>query len=384
MVLREEFYEILIDTIEKYYNNDRNEKRKFKLDFVERKNELLVFPRINSIISQNSSIDVKNYIYKEFNIKDNIFKNILVKIYLFLCFNLKWLFASKSINIIPPVGKIDNLLIWPCNRKIRVFYFDEKIVVSLLKEGFSSKYFDNEVQFRLKYIYDFIPKILSHSTNSYTESILKGRPLARVTNSSIYNKCVSLTLSYLKVLVEDSLIYIDSASYSLKLFSNIESLLSAVESNKKCNNLQDIVNIASISYEIIKKYNFDIPVSITHGDLQSGNIWIEENTNRPIIIDWETNFNRSVWYDPITLLLSTRREGSILNLFNTINNSEILSQILINDNYKGYPPDFIFSIFILEDITFVLEDNLELPLDWGADLIDKYARQLSQIRYQNV
>ena len=125
-----------------------------------------------------------------------------------------------------------------------------------------------------------------------------------------------------------------------------------------------------------------IPFALSHGDLQSGNLWVDTKNRRTLIIDWETNDYRSIWYDPATFLLSTRRDNGVYDMITNRNSEKVKNAVLINDSIKTYNMDGVIGIIILEDIVFCLEDNLELQSNWGKENIDQLGKQLKKIKWE--
>lgn len=379
MLKREDFYFINESSLENYFFN----VYKLHVNIKTRQNvlfdDILIYPKINAIIHKNASKAVLTYISTEFSIRGNIYKNIAAKLYVFLCFFSKGILASKTLQISKNDILTKNTLIWPCNRKIRIFDFKTKTVDTIVKEGFTLKFFYKEISFRTNNSYFFIPQLLEKGTNWYKEEILSGKPLARVIENSIYNKCIDDVITYLKIINKKSTKKVVTSDYCLELYQQITILIENVKTKKHINTTDIYQRVALKLYLKASKFPNIIPLTISHGDLQSGNIWYDNNKNQTYILDWETNGYRSVWYDPATLLQSTRRNNGILNLFNNSCNQDVIDSILITDDNKMYNPDLLLSVLLLEDIIFYLEDNLELPSHWGGDLIDKYGLQLAML-----
>ena len=59
-----------------------------------------------------------------------------------------------------------------------------------------------------------------------------------------------------------------------------------------------------------------VSIAMTHGDLQTGNIYIDEENDKAYIIDWETVKKRSIWYDAATVMCSTRRKDKFSYMIN--------------------------------------------------------------------
>jgi len=381
MVIREDFYLINEKTLENYFKSVFGHDLTISTSKPFSSSKIVVYPKINAIVTRTPSRKVLKYVFSEFNVRNNWPKFILGKLYTSICLLSFGLMATKTLRFHKrsPVG--DNILIWPCNRKIRIFDFKNMIVDSIVKEGFTKKYFNSELAFRLNSSYEFIPPILKHGENWYRESILSGQPLARIFDKNQYKKSCDDAIIYMKTIIEETITYVDSVRYSNKLLQTVIELLGIAEERKKITTGESIHRIAELCSIKAKNLQKKIPIAVSHGDLQSGNLWVDIDKKKTYIIDWETNALRSIWYDPATLLLSTRRYNGVLNMVNDFNTSNVKDAVLINDSCKDYNMESIIGILVLEDIIFYLEDNLELPLDWGGDLIDNFGKQLMRLNW---
>lgn len=275
----------------------------------------------------------------------------------------------------------DNHLILPCNRKIRIIDFENQHIDSIIKAGFTRKYFANELSFRKESTYPFVPPVLLHGENWYREPLLQGQPLARVTDSRQYDLSVNMAIEHIGVIGRDTLNFIDSRQYASDLLNQIVELIPMAEKNKHIRYGQVLHKVSEAAYSLTSQLPDTIPTAMTHGDFQSGNMWFDAMEKKTYLIDWETVAVRSIWYDPATLLLSTRRHNGVLNMVAARESQHVRDSVLINDSNKSYHMDAVMGILLLEDIIFYLEDNLELPEDWGGELIDKYASQLKNIKW---
>lgn len=383
MVLREDFYSINEKTLHTYFLNTLGHD--IKIETLDNPRPMfahgaMVYPVINTISNRFPSLKVLRYVFSEFNVRNNFLKYLAGKAYTAASFFTLGLLAAKVLRFssrqLP-----SNVLIWPCNRKIRIFDFKQNYVDSVVKDGFTKKYFENELSFRLNADYSFVPPILNHGDNWYREPILPGKPLARIKNNLLYELSCNDTLKFLKEIVEKTKKFVNCIDYSQSLLDRINLLVPLASEKKKIQTSVNILSIAKRACQHAQKFNGDIPVSVSHGDLQSGNIWVDVKNKKTYIIDWETNCYRSIWYDPATLLLSIRRHHGVINMVENIHTDLVKNSILINDDRKDYQIESIIGIIILEDILFYLEDNLELPMDWGGDLIDKYIGQLMLLNW---
>ena len=381
MLLREDFYSINENTLQSYFKTVCGVEVIVSTSNKPISKSVFVYPRINAIISRYPSKNVRKYIFTEFSSPKGIVENLQWKFYVALCLFTGGFWSSKVLNFMPVNPINDEILIWPCNRKIRIFNFSKGYVDSIIKEGFTDRYFNKEVSFRLNSIYHFVPKIARYGDNWYREELLYGQPLSRVKNKEQLEKSRLETLRNIEKLVGDTLKYVKADEYSSELMRRIDDLLLKATNVKNISTSEDILNVATIAKKYSRLLEFDIPVALSHGDLQSGNIWVDTKKGSTYIIDWETNAYRSIWYDPATFLLSIRRNDGVYDMISKRHSEKVKSAVLINDSVKTHDIDGVVGIIVLEDIIFCLEDNLELQSNWGKENIDELGRQLGKIEW---
>jgi len=381
MLLREDFYSIIQNTLKSYYKTVHGLDINLSTDGGFLVADAFIYPKINAITSRAPSHSVKEYIFNEFNSRSGLIKYLQGKIYSALCLYGGGLMASKTLVFgeQKPINK--DILIWPCNRKIRIFNFNNGFVDTVLKEGFSKNYFEKEVSFRSNTSYSFIPKINMYGDNWYREELLSGQPLVRKLDNNIFTKSLNETINHIKTIAEDTLKYVNADCYSNKLLNNIEELIEQIKKRKYTSILNEIWAFTLIANKVAKSIKHPVPIVLSHGDLQSGNLWVANN-NKTLIMDWETYGYRSIWYDPATLFLSTRSRDGIYKMFENRNKHNVKKAILINDTNKLYNIDGVIGIIILEDIKFKLKESLELPFDWGSESINQFGDQIRKINFK--
>jgi aminoglycoside phosphotransferase (APT) family kinase protein len=119
----------------------------------------------------------------------------------------------------------------------------------------------------------------------------------------------------------------------------------------------------------------DIPTVLSHGDFQSGNIWITEKGDT-IIYDWETNGRRSVWYDPATLLWKLHSGAFAIDIRSMVMKDQ---RFTVNDPKKDYSENqlkAVARIIELENLAFYLSDILQLPEQFRGQCFQQLSRNL--------
>ncbi|MBE6732987.1 MAG: hypothetical protein E7561_03215 [Ruminococcaceae bacterium] len=335
MRLCEDFDRINKETLNSFYTNSDKET------------DLFVYPELNAIIVRNPSKKVKKFIYTEYSVSGSIFKRIAVWCYIRLLLNSFGLLASSRIRQKGDIGS--SVLLYPCNKKYRIFDFASNTVTVLTKSGFPNSAIKEEIDFRNNHKVDFILPLKNFKENQYTEEIIDGMPLARIKNdkeqyietaNKIWREYAS---KYDKEISPKEYCDIINKSLSEKL----EILKSNIEDGA-ITKLQD--TIKELCLKIIL-FDSSITITLSHGDLQPGNIWIENITDKVYIIDWETAKLRSVWYDEFLLYEGLRMPGGLNKLFE------------LKPSLRKY-------VVILEELLYRLDDACCLPNDIRGKTLD--------------
>ena len=363
MLVREDFYSILKATL----NRNRNLLGFLDgpIEINERGKDCVLFvnPQLNAIMASHPSREVVNFLRKEYNVKGSLWRRWSVKFYLFFATLFVRFFSETGISIL--YGKdIKNILIYPCNKKIRLFDFSKGIVFIVLKENFPDTYIERDIKFREENYNNFILPILNAQKGSYTERIIQGRSLARI-NDVFYVEqskrkalelIMSLTTNNDNVCVKD---YIESLSRECcQLLNRKPSFLNA--------------HVVQHVFECLAEVNAAerCQLVISHGDLQLGNIWIDDENGQLIIIDWETVKKRSRFYDYVTLYLNIRQSVDIQNIYDMILRDEGLKSNLCQCSIET-----VARIVLAEELVYQTEELISFPQDIG---INKYTYILNE------
>ena len=326
MKKRENFYQINKDTLDTIFAPDG------------RKTKLYVYPHINAIVTKRNSREIREYLLNEYSVKGNRIKRVLAKSYVVLCLISQGFLADKTVLLNCMVD--DSVLIYPCNKKYRVFDFKNDIVSVYVKSGFPNNDLIHEIEFRKNSTLEFVPKLVSCNDIFYTERIIHGMPLARIDYGYDVLAQKAYDIFRSSFISEDRCI--SGKDYSIILLNRY--VIS--QKNKKYidfNILNPLINTLADYISKIESIN----LCFSHGDLQSGNIWIEQGTNQIFIIDWESWGERSIYYDKAVLFYSLRPKGI----------SHFLHNISVPIREK--------MIVLFEDIIFQLNEYYSLPKRFG-------------------
>lgn len=382
MLRREDFFNIFFATVAEYYRETEGVDAclSFATDG-ERDANLVIYPRLSAAVSKRMTSKARDFFLSEWNIRGNTGKNLVAKCYVYLMTSSRGLLAQHRLCLKPDSLINNSLVIAPNNRSIRFFDYSAGTVGCMVKHGFTDKFFRQQLQFRLQHSYAFILPVKRYSEHWFTEQILHGHPLARITDEQLYQKAMMEAAADLGMLAGDTVYYAKCIDYSTRLQNIILSGIKEARTRKHIRTADALKAIVRMLAEPLSSSELSIPLVTSHGDLQSGNIWVEDS-GKVWVYDWETVGERSVWYDAATLLLSTRRAGGIERMWRELNTSLVIDSILINDSRKVYTKTELAAMIrlvLLEDIIFYLEDMLELPEDWGASIFDRYILRLADL-----
>ncbi len=370
MLEREDFYSILQETLRTY-----STPLGFNPDLVvtersENSCDLYINPRLNAILPKRPSQAIIAYLQTEYHVGGSWPRRMAVKGYLCLATHFVKQCSQRGIQI-KYKHDISNLLIYPCNKKIRIFDFGKNIVYTVLKQGFPDNYLQREIQFRQREANDFIPDIIEADNGFYSEQIIKGRPLARINDgnfvknkkSEAYQLILSLTPKAETVNTKEYLKY---------LAAECEKRLQTKQLTIECKQAQAIFDLL-----INNSPAEEIPIVLSHGDFQSGNIWLDDaNNGKLVIIDWETVKNRSPFYDLAALFLNMRRDKNVQRLYDNI-----LSGKCATMREYGNSAKCIGTVVLAEELAYQTEELSSFPGNIG---VKEYRQIIEQYIHLNL
>lgn len=374
----ENFIPIFIKTTEKYY-----------LDVLKQPNTILETPRkgatclyINFLPSFVASFPVKNgakeLLYGEYNIRGCKLKYWAGKALVFFSLTSGGMFAWKKLWMVSNEGYIRNFYCLPGNRTNRYFDFDNGLVDCVTKSGYDTSLMEKQLKFRKKYRYPFVPDVVAQGDYWYREHIMSGYALARMTNQIKYEKAREEAIHCLGLLVKDTMMIYTPKSYIKLLNEQLEAIFVKIGTDITVS-IKESAELIIHKLELwLKQFPMDVPISMSHGDFQEGNIWVNLNCS-VTIYDWETNGLRSVWYDLVTLLMNLRNTIGSGTLRNYILNSDEYLVFDSRKNYLSQEKETILRIISTEDFLFQL-------IEYSQRLFDRNKEKLREIicKYQKI
>ena len=336
MKKREDFDNINQRTLDKSFAGGKGDTR------------LYIYPHLNAIVTRNPSESVKRYLYTEYSGASSPIKRFLTKMYTKVVINSCGILAGGQCRASDDLS--DDILIYPCNKKIRIFDFASGTVRVVPKDSFPTDSIKCEIDFRAKVNAPFILPLLSYEECEYSEKIINGRPLARISDG--YEGYVSRAYEIWQGF-ERGIRPITFSEYANSLR---EYFHSAHISEEKLFKLDELSELEKILFDRIKCAEGGLEVGLSHGDLQAGNIWVENGTDKIYIIDWESVGERSVNYDHAALFRGLRTSGGL---------AEIASGESVTD-----------AVILYEDLLFRIAELNSLPGDIGIKGFAEYIKTI--------
>jgi hypothetical protein len=379
---REKFYNINNKTLEKYFSEIKRLSHRVKIcgsndTFSINKSYFFVYPKINAIVTKNNSEEVRKYIFKEFSNNPNLLKRFAIYFYTRLLLKSKGMFSDKCISIEPKIKDENSLLIFPGNKKIKIFNFKENYVDNIVKEFFIDYCFNKELDFRLNNTkYDFVLGVDRYSNRWYREKIIDGVSLPRISDKNKHKLFKVNVNKLLDLLQEDTKTEIKIGEHVNTLVSKIKKESRKLEDkSKKFNFERNLEKFVMYLVNMIANKKDIILLSLSHGDMQEGNVIIRRADEKIFIIDWETWGERTIWYDKLMFNYNLR------NIYKFINNFKKYifdyKNIICKDKNDIFTTNLnrrkvIAIIFILEDLLWQIEESNDFPYGIVSNNLEKY------------
>lgn len=367
MLAREDFYTILEQTLVENHKALRIYADSVAVTDVDDRCSMFINAKLNAIISSSPSEAVINYLKTEYNVNGSFIRRVLVKAYLFAATTLVKAFSQKGIELRfgDDIDK-DNILIYPCNKKIRLFDFRKRRVYTVLKRGFPALYIHREIRFRLEHKAPFVPQIIDSGKWFYSEHIINGIPLARINDDFFVAQCKEQAYNMVISLTETRH-QVNAAAYLQKLKDTCMEQLKQKEGFKNMACAGSLLDTLSFVNP-----NENLPLVISHGDLQPGNIWWDMDKEQVVIIDWETVKSRSMLYDHAALYYNLRRKNTY---------QSVVDSLKASSHIKSYAPfcsaESIAKIVMAEEMAYQVEELISFPGEIG---LKEFNRVLEQIK----
>lgn len=379
---REDIYGIIEETLKEYYSEVNGLDIDARLSKSRLRNSFVVYPRLGVIISRVPTWKVMKHIYADFNVQGSVLRKIIAWSYISLCWCTFGLLGSRSLYVSKRKMLHRSISIMACNRKIRIFDFKNGYVDAILKVGYHDNYFKNEIKARTSLKYSFIPGIEKIGDRWYREKVLDGCGLVRISRDKYECYCDEVIVD-IRRLYSDYGTKMTTDDYGKRLEEMILKDLNLLKKDKGIKDVSYLEDVSKKCLSIIKNADTTIPITLSHGDLQTGNIIVDEKQGRVTIYDWETFGERSVWFDCSRLLLYSVRKEYFITMAQNYDKDKNKSALLLLDEDKNRDMKFVMAVLILEDIIFRIEEIVDLPGETGSGEIASLEDKLRKITWLN-
>ena len=376
MIQREDFWRILSETVKEYYQKVHHKSILFEYEKKPGLETVIVNDKLSFVCRPQAPSGLRRFLLAEYNVRGSKIKYVLGKVIVHIICKFPSIGKRRTAFITQGVlGK--DVFISPQNRSIRFFDYGSMTVDCIVKKEFSSYYFQNQLQFRKNNHYSFMVPLIESGDNWFREPILSGNALARTTNQTMYEKGFTDVLNAIRQLANDTCQKINSIDYMRLVQGKLEMLILEAENKKGVANLENIREIIKNACDAILEYPISMFTVMSHGDLQGGNVWINEQ-GKTLIYDWETVDRRSIWYDVAVFCYSLRRVYG----WKTLINDSTAKCLFYCDTAEKHDEKELYvikNILLLEEFTFYLEDMIELPNRWGREIFNGFTERMIEV-----
>lgn len=344
---REDVYMIIKDTISSHYNTKVSIIN--SMDKINSENLYFCLPKLNIIYRSTFSKSItKKFLISNMIGNQNSITKFLIRLYISVSLSFPGIFSDKFIYI-EHNNNID--IIYPGNKKLKILDFSNQKIINILKNRFSNEWFMNEIYFRINSNFNFVLNIDEYGESYYIEKILIGKPLARLKNTQ--NEKILIEINNYMDMLADNKKTINFIEYAKKLSLDIIGIFEAINGQSR-NNQFYLDNVYRLHMLILERLcllnsNYTLNIQTTHGDLQKGNVFIDEN-GKIYILDWETVGIRFDKYDKFIFKYSFRNSYNLVSNLRRYINKEGMSQNSLIDLY----------VFLLEDLKWYLQESTQL------------------------
>lgn len=364
---RENFYEISAKTLELYLQARVLIKKNKNINHA---NVFYCFPRLNIFVAYPLLKNSKDFIKRDNRVTNQLSKKILVLSYIWVALKFPRIFSDNYLVVMKDDISCNRILVYPGNKKLKIINFETNEVDNIVKLGFSKSWFLKEVQIRQDPKWDFVLPLELINDFTYKERFLNGYALTRVTAQN--KKLIKGELSRIIDIMQKDFRYIEPMTYLSELRNQFR-----VKNEQIRNRLstEDNVKLNKIFLEMAELFCDDarlIKTTFSHGDLQQGNIFIEDITSKVWILDWETWGERSEFYDKMILFYNFRNSNLLkknIRYFIEDEARKLQLGILTQKQVLN-----ILIVFFLEDILWQLEETSVLITDSLSNGLKNYLK----------
>lgn len=372
LLKREDFSQILIDTLTLYFEFTSKWKGKIKWgEHVGAENlNFLVNERLNIIFPLAMTKEQLMPLVSEYSYHINPIRCWAQKLYIYFALNagFRYLFSSGKLHITEVDLLPTNICILPGNHTIRIVNLDIDQCLVIKKTGFIEKRLECAVSARLAYPDMPGPKIIDSNIAEgwYSEERIFGLPTNRVKDVGRIMKSRLAAKEFLKKMHLDTKVLENSLNYTNNKFKAIDVAINSLPACYKESDLDYIKSaksrLVAISANVLGE-NCVVQISQTHGDLQDANLLVptDDSTRDVYIIDWEYAGKRCCHYDWFVYGLRSRSPNGLASRIELLLTCDSLLRSKIDwydfSNVSLSRVKVLVVLFLIEEFLFRLEDT---------------------------
>lgn len=373
-MIREDVYKVIEKTLQYYYEenvkkNDLNTTKK-----TDSMQTFYCYSRLNAIIPRITSNRVMEYIYRDNRITSSIFRKIMMKMYISSVFHMPRLMSEKTITLplLPRFSK--EVMVYPGNKKIKIFDFDKMTIDNILKDGFSRVWFAKEIIMREKPKWNFVLPLEKIGENSYREKLLIGHPFPRLKRKEkiFFTPVVKEYME--KIKGSGQVQSLDE--YCKQLEENINQSIEKINNKIKEEAKDNILKYCKHLSMLLKSSKGKVNLVFSHGDFQAGNLFLEEETKKMWLLDWETWGTRSQHYDEYNFYYGMRNTNRLIGNIRQIMFTRGARVGYIDETAVRTRDKLI--VYLLEDALWQIEETAILPNKAVSNGLRKYINKKTQ------
>lgn len=241
-----------------------------------------------------------------------------------------------------------DLLVVPGNRRLRLLDFARQRAVVATKLGYESQSLSIERTMRTERRADFMVPILESDPDAgwLEEPLLEGWPLPRAPRTHDQRASLQWAREAVAKWAQPAAQRRDTEGYLRELLGRLTEDLRLA--HDRFHALQSVPGALLAQLKAWALEDSSVELLLSHGDLQGGNLWLEADRSRVLILDWESCALRARDYDGWVQRLGTR---SPLGLSHRIAQA-------VDDPAV---PRSRLALFLLEDWQWFLTEALDVP-----------------------
>ncbi len=241
-----------------------------------------------------------------------------------------------------------DLLVVPGNRRLRLLDFARQRAVVATKVGYESESLSVEHRMRTEHRADFMVPVLEADSAAgwLEEPLLEGWPLPRAPRGHDQQASLRWARSAVAQWAEPGAHSRDTQAYVAELVGTLTDDLRLAHER-----FPQLPQVPTSWMARLQDWALEIStveLLLSHGDLQAGNLWLDADASRVIILDWESCAPRVRGYDAWVQELGTRSPVGL--------SQRIALALRAPDVQRAK-----LALFLLEDWRWFLTEALDVP-----------------------